>query len=68
MKHAIAGHDLKGRLFDIPLDCTDGQLLRLKKFKLEVVVPYVYDKFIGAWGMFPHHDQVPLYFAKHIYA
>ena len=29
---------------------------------------YVYDKFIGAWGMFPHHDQVPLYFLKHIYA
>ena len=49
-------------------DCAAGQPLRLKDFKLEDVVPYVYDRFIGAWGMFPHHDQVPRYFAKHIYA
>ena len=31
-------------------------------------MPYVYDRFIGVWGMFPHHDQVLLYFEKHIYA
>ena len=35
---------------------------------IEAATPYVYDKFIGAWGMFSHHDQVPLYFTKHIYA
>ena len=47
---------------------TIGQPLRLKEFKLEVAAPYVYDRFIRAWGMFPHHEQVPLYFEKHIYA
>ena len=56
--------DLKGAMFDIPPDCTHGQPLRLKEFKLEVAAPHVYDRFIGAWGMFPHHDQVPLYFAR----
>ena len=68
MRDAIVGHDVKGALFDIPHDCASGQPLRLKEFKLEAVAPYVYDMFIGAWGMFPHHDQVPLYFSKHIYA
>ena len=67
MRDAIAGHDVKGTLFDIPPDHAIGQPLRLKEFKLEVGVPCVYVRFIGAWGMFPHHDQVPLYFAKHIY-
>ena len=56
VRDAIVGHDVKGELFDIPPDCTSGQLLRLKEFKLEDVVPYVYDRFIGVWGMFPHHD------------
>ena len=65
MRDAIVGHDVKGTLFDIPLDRTASKPLRLKKFKVEAVVPYVYDKFTGAWGMFPHHDQVPLYFVKH---
>ena len=59
---------MKRTLFDIPPDCVVFQPLRLKEFKLEVVMPYVYDRFIGAWGMFPDHDQLPLYFAKHIYA
>ena len=67
MRDATASHDVKGALFDIPPDYASGQPLRLKEFKLEAAVPYVYDRFIGAWGMFPHHDQVPLYFAKHIY-
>lgn len=35
---------------------------------MEAAAPYVYDRFVGVWGMFLHHDQVPLYFAKHIYA
>ena len=68
MKHATVCHDVKGKLFHIPPDCTTSQPLRLKEFKLEAAAPFVYDRFIGAWGMFPHHHQVPLYFAKHIYA
>ena len=68
MKHATVGHDLKGTLFDIPPDCDVGQPLRLNEFKLEATTPYVYNRFIGVWGIFPHHDQVPLYFTKHIYA
>ena len=67
VKVAMRGHDVKGFLFDIPLDRPSGQPLRLREFKLEAATPYVYDRFIGAWGMFPHHEQVPLYFAKHIY-
>ena len=68
VKVAIKGHDVKGILFDIPPDHPSGQPLRLREFRLEAAAPYVYDRFIGAWGMFPHHDQVPLYFAKHLYA
>ena len=68
VRDETAGHDVKGALLNIPPDHAPGQPLRLKEFKLEAAAPYVYDKFIGAWGMFPHHDQVPLYFAKHIYA
>ena len=67
VRDATTGHDVKGTLFDIRLDRAAGQPLRLKEFKLEVATPYVYDRFIGAWGMFPHHEQVPLYFEKHIY-
>ena len=68
MKHATASHNVKGTLFDIPPDRAAGQPLRLKEFKLEDAVPYVDNRFIGVWGMFPHHDQVSLYFRKHIYA
>ena len=68
MRDATTGHDVKGALFDIPPNYTPSQPLKLKEFKLEAAAPYVYGKFIRAWGMFPHHDQVPLYFAKHIYA
>lgn len=67
VKVATRGHAVKGTVFDIPLDRPADQPLRLKKFKREAATPYVYDRFIGAWGMFPHHDQVPLYFEKHIY-
>ena len=48
--------DVKGAMFDTLPDHACGQPLRLKEFKLEVAVPHVYDRFIGAWGMFPHHD------------
>ena len=68
VRDATTGHAVKGALFYIPPDHASGQPLRLKEFKLEAARPYIYDRFIGAWGMFLHHDQVPLYFAKHIYA
>ena len=47
VRDETSSHDVKGALFDIPLDRTLGQPLRLKDIKLEVVVPYVYDRFIG---------------------
>ena len=68
VRDETTGHDVKGTLFDIPPNHATGQPLWLKEFKLEATSPYVYNRFIEAWGMFPHHDQVPLYFEKHIYA
>ena len=68
VKDATKDIDVKGALFDIPPNLPRGQPLRIKEFKLEVAAPHLYDRFIGAWGMFPHHEQVPLYFTKHIYA
>ena len=68
VRDATDVHDVKETLFDISPDRFVVQSLRLKELKLEAAAPYVYDRFIGAWGMFPHHDQVPLYFSKHIYS
>jgi len=65
VKVSTRGHDVKGFLFDIPLDFPSDQPLRLGEFKLEAATLHIYDRFIGAWGMFPHNDQVPLYFEKH---
>lgn len=59
---------MRGTLFDILLDHASGKPLRLIYFNIEDAMNYIYDKFIGSWGMFPHHDQVPLYFMKKIYA
>ena len=42
LRDAIAGHDVKGALFDIPLDRTSSQPLRLKEFNLEATAPDVY--------------------------
>ena len=56
VRDATNVHDVKGALFDIPPDRAPGQPLTFKKFKLEDADPYVYDNFIGVWGMFPHHD------------
>ena len=44
-----------------------GDMLRLRGFRHVDSVPHVYDRFIGAWGMFPHHDKVPVYFVKQLY-
>lgn len=55
--------NVSGTLFDILPYCAKGKPLRLKEF----IAPYIYDTFIGVWSMFPYHDQVPLYFSKHIY-
>ena len=68
VRDATKGVDVKGTLFDIPPGRAGGQPLRLKEFKLEAAAPFVYDRFIGAWGVFPHHHQVPVYFARHLYA
>jgi len=68
VRDATKDCDVKGTLFDIPPDRAAGQPLRLKEFKLEAAAPYIYDRFIGAWGVFPHHHQVPVYFARHLYA
>ena len=56
VRDRTAGHDVKGALFDISPDRAPSQPLRLQEFKLEATSPYVYDRFVGAWGMFPHHD------------
>ena len=55
VRDTIVGHDVKGALLDISYDHAPSQPLRLQEFKLEATSPYVYDKFIGAWGMFSHH-------------
>ena len=67
MKVATRGKDVKGTLFDIPPGCANGKLLRLRELRLDATVPHVYDRFIGAWGIFPQHDQATLYFPKHVY-
>ena len=67
MKIRDVTHDINGTLFDIPLDCLACELLRLREIKLKTATPYDYDIFIGAWGVFSHHDQLPLNIAKHIY-
>ena len=36
VRDATVGHDVKGELFDIPLDRAFGQPLRLKEFKLRL--------------------------------
>jgi len=68
VKAATDDRDVRNTLFDIPPNRGRRQPLRLKEFKLAEAAAAVYDRFIGAWGMFPHHDQVPLYFARQLYA
>ena len=64
VKVATNDKDVRNTLFDIPPNRGRRQPLRLKEFKLAEAAATVYDRFIGAWGMFPHHDQVPFYFTK----
>ena len=68
VRDATKDYDVKGTLFDIPPGRAVGQPLRLKEFKLEAATPSVYEKFIGVWGIFPHHHKVPVYFSRHLYA
>ena len=56
VRDATTSHDVKRKLFDIPPNNHVVQLLRIKEFKLEVATPYVYDRFIGVWGMFPNYE------------
>ena len=60
IKYKTKEVDAKVILFDIPLGCALGQLLRLWDIRLEVVAPHIYDRFIGFWGQFLHLDQVSL--------
>ena len=54
-------------LYDILADHVILGPLRLKEFRNEDTTPHIYEWFIISWGMFPHHDQVPIYFSKQIY-
>ena len=60
VKYKTKEVDAKVILFDIPLGCTRGQLLRLWDIRLEVVEPHIYDRFIVFWGQFLHLDQVSI--------
>jgi hypothetical protein len=67
MKVVTRGKYVRGTLFEIPPNHARGKPLKLQDFKIEVVVPHVYEIFTRVWGMFPHHDEVALYFSTHIY-
>jgi len=69
VKDATKNIDVCGDLFEIPLDyrARHAGSIPLKYFKNIDATPFVYGRFIGAWGQFTHYDQVPIYFAKHIY-
>lgn len=69
VKYATKNIDVRGELFDIPLNYPTRNvgLIPLKYFKNVDATTFVYDLYIGVWGQFSHHDQVPIYFAKHIY-
>ena len=60
MKDARKGNDVNGNLFDIPPSRAPEKMLQLQNFRLEAIMPHVYDRIIGVGGIFPHHDQVPL--------
>ena len=62
--------DVRGELFDIPSDrpIKHRGLIPLKYFRNVDATPFVYDRFIGACGGFPHHDQVTIYFSNILYA
>ena len=67
VKIVMKGIDAYDAVFKILVDHAGGGMLRLRGFRYVDSVPHVYDRFIGAWGMFPHHDKVPLYFVKQLY-
>lgn len=70
MKEATKEIDVHRELFNIPpyYPTRHRGLIPLKYFRNVDATPFVYDRFIGAWGQFPHHDQVSIYFSKHLYA
>lgn len=70
VKDVTKNIDICGDSFDIPPECRarHAGLIPLKYFKNVDATPFVYDRFNRAWGHFPHHEHVPIYFAKHIYA
>ena len=56
VKNATKDIDVHRELFEILGAHVTLGLLRLKEFKNEDSTPHVYNRFIKAWGMFPHHD------------
>ena len=48
----------KKTLFGIPPINVSEYSLRLKEFIIEVVASLIYERFIGAWSMFPHFWRV----------
>ena len=67
MQNATKDIDVRIALFEIPANRVRPGPLRFKEFRNDDIAPHLYNMFIGSWGMFPHHDQVPLYFSKQIY-
>ena len=46
VKSLKKGKHVRGTLFVIPPDHALGKLLRIIDFKLDIIVPYIYDRFI----------------------
>jgi len=71
IKYAIKRHqvDVITLLFDTPLPLLSRvpKALILSSFNLAVVVPFVYDIFLGAFRIFPNHDEVHIYFTQQLY-
>lgn len=70
VKQVTKDINVRGELFDIPLDCParHRSLIPLKYFRNVDATPFLYDRFIGVWDQLPHHDQVTIYFSKNLYA
>jgi hypothetical protein len=67
LKTVMKGVDVHATLFNNPANHARGRPFRLKYFRHVCAAPLVYNRFILVWGMFPHHDQVPLYFSRQLY-
>lgn len=53
MKITMKGVDVWVALFNTLASHARGGPLRLRYFRHVGVTPHLYDRFVGAWGMFP---------------